>query len=197
MPASSRRSTLRERRKQETRDEIRRVALELVQDRGYDAVTVDLISERAGVSMRTFFNYFANKESAMIATPPRLTPAAVEVFLSGSGPRDLVTDLADLAISQLEEEGAHPSDFEATMQIVLGVPALAKLQFAVFVELETQFTELIAARLSLDPDDAQPAVIAAAFLAAVRVAGQRWSRNSVQHNLGEEVRSCLRHLTFM
>lgn len=196
MSASSRPSPLRERRKRETRDEIRRVALELVQERGYDAVTVDLISERAGVSTRTFFNYFANKESAMVAVPPPLTPSAIEGFLSGGDPHDLFADLADLAISQLEEGGA-PSDFEAAMQIVLGVPALAKLQFAAFVELEAQFAALIAARLSFDPDDARPAVIAAAFMAAVRVAGQRWSRNSAQHNLGEEVRRCLTHLSIV
>ncbi len=197
MSASSRPSPLRERRKRETHDHIRRVALELVQDRGYDAVTVDLISERAGVSVRTFFNYFANKESAMIASPPPLSAVAMQDFLAGGGPHDLLADLADLAVSQLAEGGAPPSDFEAAIQIVLSVPALAKLQFAVFVELETQFTELIAARLRVDPDDAQPAVISAAFLAAVRVAGQRWSRKDGQHNLGEEVRACLRHLSIV
>lgn len=190
-------STLRERRKQETRDQIRRVALQLVQDRGYDGVTVDLISEHAGVSVRTFFNYYSNKESAMIAAPPPLPAQAVENFLGGSGPRDLFADLAELAVTQLEDGGPYLLDFEASIQIVMGVPALAKLQIGAFIELETQFTELITTRLKLDEDDERPAVIAAVFLAAVRVAGQRWSRNPNWRSLAEEVRACLTLLSAM
>lgn len=195
MPTSGHPSTLRDRRKQETRNQIRRVALQLIEERGYDAVTVDLISERAGVSVRTFFNYFASKESAMVATPPPVPTAAVQKFLARRGRTDLFADLGELASSQLEADDPLPSDFEAAMQIVMGVPALAKLQFAALVDLETQFVELIAQRLGLGVEDEQPAVIAAAFMGAVRVAGQRWSQNPDQRSLSDEVRACLSFLS--
>jgi AcrR family transcriptional regulator len=184
-------STLRERRRQQTRDEIRRVALALVEGRGYDGVTVDLISERAGVSVRTFFNYFPNKESAMIAIPPPIPGTAVHYFLARTGPRALFPDLADLAVRMFTEGSAAPSDFESSIQIVMAVPALAALQYGALAERETQFAGLIAARLALDPADQQPAVIAAAFTGAIRVACQRWSRSPGRRTFTDEVRACV------
>lgn len=191
MPDITAPTTLRERRKQETRDEIRRTALALVEGRGYDAVTVDLISERSGVSVRTFFNYFANKESAMIAIPPPIPDSAVEEFHARSGPRDLFEDLAELAVSMFAEGMSAPSDFESSIRIVMGVPALVTLQHGALTERETQFIELIATRLKLDSDDEQPAVIAAAFTGAIRVACQRWSRNLGRRTFAAEVRACV------
>jgi AcrR family transcriptional regulator len=191
MTHAARPAPLRERRRQETRDEIRRVALSLVAGRGYDAVTVDLISESAGVSSSTFFNYFPNKESAMIAIPPPLPNSAVEKFLSHRGRRALFADLAELAVRMFDEGSAAPSDFESSIQIVMSVPALATLQYGVLVEPEIKVAELIAARLGLNPDDEQPAVIAAAFTGAIRVACQRWSRNPGPRTFAEELRGCL------
>jgi len=195
MSKTSQSSTLRERRRQETRDQIRRIALALVEGRGYDAVTVDLISELAGVSVSTFFNYFATKESAMIAIPPRISESAIEEFLSRRGRRGLFADLAELAVRMFAEGSSAPSDFESSIQIVMGVPTLATLQYGALAERETQIIELIAARLTLDPDDEQPAVIAAAFTGAIRVACQRWSRSPGRRTFAEEIRSCLTHLS--
>lgn len=154
-------------------------------------MTVDQISERAGVSIRTFFNYFANKESAMIAVPPPLPEPAIHAFLSRAGPQDMFADLATLAISMFDEGTSPPNDFESSIQIVMRVPALAALQHGALVERETQFREVIAARLMLDPDDEQPAVIAAALTGALRVACQRWSRIRGGRTFAEEVRACL------
>lgn len=184
-------TTLRERRKQQTRDLIRRIAVNLVKDRGFNDVTVDLICDHAGVSPRTFFNYFPSKESAMVAVPPPLTAAAIARFLARSGADGLFADLAELAISQLDDGEIAPTDFEDSMQVVLGTPALATMQYGVFAELESQFAELIATRLGVDPDSTQPAVLAAVFMSAVRVAGQRCARHPERRSLAHEVRACL------
>jgi hypothetical protein len=90
-----------------------------------------------------------------------------------------------------DEGSAAPSDFESSIQIVMSIPALAIMQYGVLVEPETKVAELIAARLGLDPDDGQPAVIAAAFTGAIRVACQRWSRNPGPRTFAEELRACL------
>jgi AcrR family transcriptional regulator len=53
---------LRERKKQQTRDEIAAAAMKLFAKRGFDAVTVAEVAEAAGVSEKTVFNYFPAKE---------------------------------------------------------------------------------------------------------------------------------------
>src|SRR3954454_3146606 len=53
---------LRERKKQQTREQIARVAMKLFLKRGFDAVTVAEVADAAGVSEKTVFNYFPAKE---------------------------------------------------------------------------------------------------------------------------------------
>jgi AcrR family transcriptional regulator len=45
-------------------------AIQLVADRGYEAVTVDDIAAQAGVSRRTFFNHFPTKAAALFDPGP-------------------------------------------------------------------------------------------------------------------------------
>lgn len=59
-------TSLRERKKIQTRRRIHRAALELAIAHGSGGVTIDDIAESAGISPRTFFNYFATKEQAFV-----------------------------------------------------------------------------------------------------------------------------------
>lgn len=56
---------LRERKKRAARITIQRKALELVAEHGFCRVSVDDIAAAAGVSPRTFFNYYATKEDSL------------------------------------------------------------------------------------------------------------------------------------
>ena len=52
---------LRERKKQRTRETIVDVAARLFVEQGYHQTTLAQIADQAGVSLSTFFNYFATK----------------------------------------------------------------------------------------------------------------------------------------
>jgi len=60
-------SSRRERRKEETRQRLFDAALALMQEKPFDQITVEEITERADVAKGTFFSYFPTKEQLLIA----------------------------------------------------------------------------------------------------------------------------------
>ncbi|MUK01219.1 TetR family transcriptional regulator [Vibrio cholerae] len=73
--------SLRERQKAETRVTLHEAAVACVLERGLELATIEAITGRAGVSQRTFFNYFPSKEDAVLGLrAPVLDPALLEGF---------------------------------------------------------------------------------------------------------------------
>lgn len=82
---------LRERRRQETRHEITRVALTLFEQQGAAATTVDEIARTAGVSPSTFFRCFATKEES-VYEPDREFEAELLSWLESVPPEQVDLD---------------------------------------------------------------------------------------------------------
>lgn len=176
---------LLERRKIETRRLIQQSALELVRDQGIEAATVEAICEAAGISQRTFFNYFAFKEAVFIVSPEPLPAAAVERFLAAPG--DLMDDLIDLMVAhavlmqRTRQEGLLMREMMLTGEIAKLHPRLMPLQMAEFHKFDRQLQEAIAQRLGLPDDDAACAALAGAVLGANRKTVDLWMEDQQMH----------------
>ncbi|MCV7194346.1 TetR/AcrR family transcriptional regulator [Mycolicibacterium brumae] len=79
---------LRERRRLEVLRDLNDAAVTLTEKAGFGDATIDLIAERAGVSRRTFFNYYASKEDAVLGVvPPTVSEQVLAVYDSDDGDR--------------------------------------------------------------------------------------------------------------
>ncbi|WP_211783481.1 TetR/AcrR family transcriptional regulator [Falsirhodobacter algicola] len=77
----------------------------LAVERGLENITTEEIAASAGVSTRTFFNYYTNKESAAVGTPPAFGQDDKDALRAGTGP--LAEDLKrflDRHFERLEED---------------------------------------------------------------------------------------------
>lgn len=70
-------SGLRQRQKEQRREAIAEVALELFEIQGFSATTVEQIAVQAGVSTPTVFNYFGSKQDILLALMARADQRAV------------------------------------------------------------------------------------------------------------------------
>ena len=92
--------TLRERKKQQTRQAIHDAALTLVSAHGLDGVTIEQICADADVSPRTFFNYFTSKAHAALGLDTVEVPErTASWFTQADG--HLVEDVCTLVASTI------------------------------------------------------------------------------------------------
>ena len=68
----------RNRRRIETQERLFEAALNLLCERDFDAVTIEMITEAADVGKGTFFNYFKNKEAVIVAYFDRAQSRLIE-----------------------------------------------------------------------------------------------------------------------
>jgi AcrR family transcriptional regulator len=88
-------ATLRERRAAHTRAEIVQVALDLFEERGFEAVTAEEIARAAEVSPRTLFRYFESKSSIVLGDFAVLTDHLVGALEERTGTGPLAPALRD------------------------------------------------------------------------------------------------------
>ncbi|MEU6152087.1 TetR family transcriptional regulator [Actinosynnema sp. NPDC047251] len=152
-----------------------RAAVTLAHERGYDHVTVEDISAAAGVSPRTFFNYFAGKEDAVVAPDPeagdRLRRRVLEQPAAlGPGAALKAALLAEIA-EGLADEGDM---WVLRMRVVQQHPVLLAKVFASGEVAERNLAAAVAERAGQAATDLYPMVLVAAAGAACRVAFARW-----------------------
>jgi AcrR family transcriptional regulator len=112
---------LRQLKKRRTRMELSAAARGLVLRHGLDAITVDDIAKAAGVSPRTFFNYYETKLDAVVG-PSDVpgTPEARAEFVAGGPTGVLSADLVELLVARdgpSTEQREHISQVAAIVQM--------------------------------------------------------------------------------
>jgi AcrR family transcriptional regulator len=166
---------LRERKKDATRKALREAALRLALEHGPDNVRVDDIADAAGVSPRTYNNYFSSREQAIVAavTADREARVAAAVAARPAGVR-LSEAVTEAIVEQYTGPGGHDRD---VLSLITTRPALREAFLGAAAGIEDPLATVIAERLG-DSGQQTAQVLSASVAAAVRIALRRWMQPS-------------------
>ncbi|WP_182898663.1 TetR/AcrR family transcriptional regulator [Microbispora sp. H10830] len=162
---------LREQKKQATREALRAAALRLALERGPDNVRVDDIAEAAGVSPRTYNNYFSSREQAIVAAVTGEREARVAAAVA-ERPADvgLAEAVVEAIVDQYTDPGQPGCD---ALLLITTRPALRDEFVDAAAAIEHPLSDAIARRLGLTGGHTAR-VLAASVAAAVRLALREW-----------------------
>jgi AcrR family transcriptional regulator len=164
---------LRERKKAETREALRAAAIRLFLEHGPAAVTVNDICEAAGVSARTFFNYFESKEAALFAWDQRLSDELASRLAARPSHEPPLTALRRAMDDTLPSFAAQ-TGWDARKKLFSACPELrTKIVHAVF-RLEARLVDILADRMGCPADSLYPQLLAAATGSVFRAALISW-----------------------
>ncbi|NEB09214.1 TetR/AcrR family transcriptional regulator [Streptomyces coelicoflavus] len=164
---------LRERKKQATREALRAAALRLAMEHGPERVRVEDIADAAGVSPRTYNNYFASREQAIVSAVTADREARIAAAVAAR-PEDvrLAEAVTEAVVEQYTDagEGGHEA-----LLLITTRPALRHALLDSTAGIEPPLTAVIAERLG-GTGAPTARVLAASVAAAVRIALEGWLR---------------------
>ena len=179
----------RERKKHATRLALRTAALDLAQERGLAAVHINEIAARAGVSTRTFFNYFDMKEDAALIDLPGIDEEELQQLARSPSDEGLWVEITRLFAAAADRTTHEDIELPRLLQLHDRNPSLITRQLGHFRQFEEMLTEAVLARLCDGPSARMKAeLIAGAAMAAGRVGIHRWGLDERKRPASEYVR---------
>lgn len=163
---------LRERKKQATREALRTAALRLALERGPENVRVDDIADAAGVSPRTYNNYFSSREQAIVAAvnAERENRIVAAILARPAA----VVALSDAVIDAVVDQYATPDSHAQDVLLMITTSPALRTSYADSVAMSENILADALIDRTGDMDPLTARVLAASVGAAARVALQNW-----------------------
>ena len=172
---------LRDRKRLETRLRIETAAVDIVTAEGLDGATVDMISERAHISPRTFFNYFDSKEDAILGIQDMgEVQRAIASGVASAETDDLVSAIVSTMFQIFGPMAARTQLKTQRMALVNEHPRLLSRQIHQFTQLNSTMSaavvEFLTKREVALPRDLEHVaeIAVATCVASVRIAVKEW-----------------------
>lgn len=195
---------LRERKRMATYRAIQHAVLELATERGYEHVTVEDITAAVNVSPRTFFNYFASKEEAIVGELPKLAELeAAKHFVAEGASAKILDGLQRLFEAAADELSSDRIASQRRRELLRKHPVLFAKRMAYLHSFEVELTQLVSQRLSSDdpqlahdPDELmqRAGLLSQIGLAAMRFAYRRWIETPGPQSLADRIREAFQKL---
>ncbi|GAA3501795.1 TetR/AcrR family transcriptional regulator [Streptomyces prasinosporus] len=184
---------LRERKKRATRAALAEAAVRLAAEHGAEKVTVEAISAAAGVSVRTFFNYFDTRDDAFVVIDADAGARIRRAVLDAPAALSPLEALREAMVAELAEAEQQHELWRLHARVLHASPHLLVRSLGAHMADETELAEAIAARIrsggrpasatgpGSEPDekrrealDLYPRLLAAVAGTAVRTSVEHW-----------------------
>jgi len=138
-------TSLRDRKRAETWNALHRAAAGTALSRGLEQVTVEAVAAAAGVSCRTFFNYFPTKEDAVLGL--REPTVDEDMLAAYDVDGDLLAETGRLMLSVMRSIQGGDDEAGYRRELLAKYPHLLHRRFQYVTKVEQLLTGLVADRL--------------------------------------------------
>lgn len=184
--------SLRQRHADRTRAAIIAAALELFDERGFAAATVDDIAARADIAPRTFFRYFPTKEAVLYHDTDQIVSSIRDLLLARPVDEPPHRSLLLVCLELGDELAADATRMQLLQRLSRDDPALIDYQRLVLLQqFEHVVVETLAARRHLDSDDIEVRATTAALLSSLAIAFRSWISSGAQGSIRPFVHQAL------
>ena len=183
---------LRARKRRETRQRLAEVGLKLFLAQGYEETTLDQIAEAAGVSRRTIFHYFAQKEDILLAWKMGLGDAMRAAILAQRPDRPPL-DLVLAAFLQLAGQ-FQAGDHIRIERLLASTERLDASKHAKYAEQEHAVFEALVQMSPAPERRDRLRLVAMAAVGALRLAFERWAERGGDEPLADHLRHAFEEL---
>ena len=177
---------LRERKKDATRRALVQSANRLFQIAGYEATTIDEVCNGAGISRRTFFRYFPDKET--LAFPHRDERLQRFIDLLSNAPADESPVRSLRRISQLfaKEYMQNRESLLAQQRLIQTAPALLAREHEIDSDWEAGMAKTFRIRYGKGHEaELRARVLAGAAIGVIRATMRHWFASGAKADLAE------------
>lgn len=177
--------SLREQKKVEIRATVLEIAHRRFHEQGYDATTLDEICNEAMISKRTFFRYFADKESLIFPNRDErleMFIAFLEYNKDAENPFDTLRDATRLFASDYHEKAGKLMQQQLLVQ---SSPTLMAREREIDRDWEREIARVFAGRSPGPHAALWSAVIAGAVMGVVRATVNYWYQTGGSHDLAQ------------
>lgn len=184
---------LRDRKKAATRIALSEAAARLAMARGIELVTADMIASEAGVSTRTFHNYFSCKEEAVLHHLEAEILEWAGWLRERPADEPILESLECIVLRALTESDRQLEEMQALADLIDSSPTLLAKKMEMHVRLTPMLDEVIAERTGAT--GLYPSLLQMVVGAAVKASLDLWmSGRSSADNPEQLVREAFTHL---
>jgi AcrR family transcriptional regulator len=175
---------LRETKKDATRRALVGAANRRFHRDGFDATTLDDICADVGVSRRTFFRYFPNKEALAFPHRAERLERFLELLERAPASEGPFASLRAIAQRLAHEYAANREQLIAQQRLIQGVPSLIAREHEIDQDWEQAMAQAFARRFSGEHAELHARMLAGAAIGVIRATMRYWFENDGHPDLG-------------